>query len=184
MTPEDRQRFPPTTVALKDGWKGVIRPLRATDADALVDFYASIPREDFRFYAPHPLDRANAERNAKNADSPFEVVVVLETPKGKIGGYAWYRWKKETDTESVFGICLRRRHQGLGAGRALMTRLAGIARDLGPPVMTLTVQLANSRAVSLYRQMGFEVVKQDMRAPGASCGFPPEPQYHMELRVR
>lgn len=184
MTPEDQDRFPPETAALEDGRKAVIRPLRTADADALADFYASIPLEDYRFYCPHPLDRANAERNAKNADSPFEVVIVIETPKGKIGGYAWYRWKKDTDAESVFGICLRRDVQRLGGGRALMTRVLEIAWGLGPPVMTLTVQLANPRAVSLYRRMGFEIVKQDMRTPDASCGFQPEPQYHMQRRVR
>ncbi len=83
---------------------------------------------------------------------------------------------------STFGICISRDCQGSGAGRALMTRLLDIAREVGPPIMTLTVQHANPRAVALYRAMGFTPVREQLRE--VKFGFPEEPEYCMERPVR
>ena len=182
MTPDDQRRFPPTCVELKTGEHATIRPLRPDDGERLGDFYDTVPHGDFRFYAPHPLDREHARSNAAEALSPTEVVLVLETPDGGIGGYAWYRWKALGADHSTFGICIRRDYQEKGVGSALMSRLAEVAADVGPPVMHLTVQKANARAVALYRKMGFRAVREGMR--GELLGFPPEPQYWMERRTR
>ena len=130
MTPEHQARFGPLPAALRDGTSATIRPLRETDADALAEFYAAVPPEDNRFYAPHPLDRDHARQNAAAALSPTQVVLVLEPPTGGIGGYAWFRWEEGAD-RSGFGICLRRDFQGSGAGRLLMQRLLEIAPEIG-----------------------------------------------------
>jgi len=47
--------------------------------------------------------------------------------------------------------------------------------------MCLTVQLANPRAVRLYQQMGFRIVRQQMR--NASNIFPAEPEYFMSRKT-
>ncbi|NLC57971.1 MAG: GNAT family N-acetyltransferase [Armatimonadetes bacterium] len=184
MTPETMQQFPAITTVLKDGTQAIIRPLMPEDGEALGDLYESMPREDVRFYFPHQLDRAHALANAAKAFSPLEVVLVLETPAQRVAGYAWYRWTEEDASRSVFGICIGRACQGRGAGRALMTRLAQIAEKVGPPVMTLTVQEANPRAVALYQSMGFSIVRAQIRQEMEGHGFPPEPEYLMERRVR
>ncbi len=176
----DAKKFPPRQVNLKDGRKVRLRFLRTDDGERLADFYARVPREARRFYWPHPLDREHALANAAKAESPLQVVLVMETPDGEIGGYAWYRWKEADAESSTFGICVRPDCQGCGAGRALMQRLLYIADRHGPPVMKLTCQHANARAVELYRRMGFRVVREGMR--GECAGFPPEPQYWMERR--
>jgi len=167
---------------LKDGRRVVVRPLELGDGEALAAFYESVPREDYRFYRPHRLDRQRAMENAANAGSLLEVVLVAQAAAdGRIAGYAWYRWK-EADARSGFGICIRREFQSCGLGGTLMERLMEIARHVGPPVMCLTVQVANERAVALYRKMGFEVVAQQMLA--AKDGFAAEPEYRMERRCR
>jgi ribosomal protein S18 acetylase RimI-like enzyme len=169
--------------ALRNGRKGTMRFLRTADAEQLGDFYASLPPIAARFYWPHPLTRENGEKWAlEQADSPCNVTLVLETPEEEIGGYAWYRWPGEKAEGSVFGICIREDYQGCGAGRALMERLLHIAETIGPPLMTLTCQHANSRAVQLYRKMGFQIVKEGM--VGARREFAAEPQYWMERRCR
>ena len=183
MTPETMERFPPLVVALKNGAEVTIRPLSSDDGEALAAFYAGVPREDVRFYCPHPLDRAHALENAGRALSPYEVVLVLETPSG-ICGYAWYRWKDDAAEKSGFGICVARPYHGAGAGRALMARLLEIARVVGPPVMCLTVQLANTRAVKLYTRMGFRVVREQMLERDPAAEWPSELEYYMEQRVR
>ena len=182
MSPDDQKCFPPIHVELKTGERVTIRPLGTDDAERLGDFYETVPREDFRFYAPHALDREHARANAAKALSPTAVVLVMEAPDGSIGGYAWYRWRVPGVRHSTFGICIRRDYQEKGAGSALMGRLAAVAARVGPRIMHLTVQKANPRAVALYRKMGFEVVREGMR--GEWLGLPPEPQYWMERRTR
>lgn len=182
MVPELITTFPLISVQLKDGSRAAIRPLSDGDGEALAVFYAGVPLDDIRFYCPHPLDREHALCNAAKAYSPTEVVLVLDTAGG-IGGYAWYRWS-EGDALSGFGICISRAFQGQGVGRLLMTRLLEIAETVGPPVMTLTVQRANARAVQLYQSMGFQVVREQIRQHDPALGFPEEPEFYMERRVR
>lgn len=184
MTPEDQAKYPPAQVTLKSGVEVTLRPLGISDAEELGDFYEQVPREDIRFYLPHPLDREHARKNAAKALSPVEVVIVLETPAGEIGGYAWYRWPHETDEKSGLGICVRRDFQGAGAGEELMSRLLEIAKEVGPRIMMLTVQVANKRALGLYKKMGFEVVREGTFAARPALGFAAEPQYYMERNAR
>ena len=65
-----------------------------------------------------------------------------------------------------------------------MTRLAEIARHIGPPVMHLTVQKANARAFALYGKMGFRVIREQTRRATPERGWPEEPEYAMERAVR
>lgn len=184
MTPDAQRQFPAQAVTLKDGAPAIVRPLAETDGPALAALYAAIPPEDERFYCPHPLDREHAFANAARAASPLEVVLVLETDAGRFAGYAWFRWTEAGAATSVFGICLRRAYQGLGAGRLLMARVNEIARAIGPPRMALTVQQANPRAVALYRAMGFVVVREQLRPAKPERGWDAEPEYGMERAVR
>lgn len=188
MTPDDQSRFPAIPVTLRSGVAAVVRPLRLDDGAALGDFYEAVPCEDFRFYCPHELTRARALENAAAALSPHQVVLVLDVG-GAIGGYAWYRWAGPTPQNpapesSTFGICIARPYQNAGAGRLIMRRLLAIAPHVGPPVMALTVQLANPRAVALYQSMGFAVVRQQTRVANSNWGIPSEPEYVMQQRVR
>ena len=183
MTPEQIAACPATAVILRDGSSALIRPLLPDDAEALVTFYAEIPREDLRYYYPHPPVRAHVLAYLENALSALNVSLVLALPDGRIGGLAFYRWPTPEAEESSFGICLARACQGRGAARLLMTHLLAIAREIGPPVMTLTVQLANTRAVTLYTSMGFTVLREQMVAHAPELAYPDEPEYAMELRL-
>ena len=178
MTPADQQRFPPLAIPLRNGPPAVIRPLAEADGAALADFYAGIPAADAFFYGPHPLTREFALRNAAQAGSATEVVLVLEIPDGGIGGYAWYRWQATGEACSLVGICLARACQGAGAGQQLLARLNVIARTVGPPVMRLTVQQSNPKAIELYRKLGFQIIREQLRKDDG------EPEYCMERVCR
>ena len=184
MLPEDKHRFPPVSVRLKDGRAATIRLLDEADANALAEFYEAVPDADYRFYCAHRLDREHARKKAARADTPNFVCLVLQAPEGALGGYAWYDWPQDKPQRSTFGICVRPNYKGVGAGKALMERLLAVAAKYGPPVMGLTVQLANPVAVALYQKMGFRIVKQQMRGPVDGGKFPPEPEYAMERKVR
>jgi ribosomal protein S18 acetylase RimI-like enzyme len=175
--------FPPEETTLKDGRMVILRLIAPDDGEALGDFYDSLPRATWRFYCPPRLTRVDAAQKAALAASPTEVCLVTEDPeRGEIAGYAWYRWKDGASRTSVFGICLREGYRGAGLGQALMARLLEIAESVGPPVMELTVQLSNPRAVALYTKMGFEIVIEQMRPRVGD--FPAEPEYLMERPVR
>lgn len=180
MNQIDQSRFPPSGVTLKNGHQALIRLLQESDENALGDFFESVPHEDYRFYRGRPLTRELAHKTAGEASDPQRVVLILIAPTGEIGGFNWYAWKQGSTT-SVFGICVRRGFQNIGAGAALMERLIEISRVIGPPEMCLTVQLANARAVRLYQQMGFRVVREQMRK--ASNLFPAEPEYFMSMKT-
>lgn len=201
MLPEDQASYPPLTATLKDGRSVRLRLISVADTSALSDFYASLPRETWRFYCPPRLTHEDAVRRAAEAEAPTVVCLVAEEPwSGAIVGYAWYRWRDEgeqpggsglpsgsgllsgTAQSSIFGICLREAYRGTGLGQALIARLLEIARAVGPPVMALTVQLANPRAVALYQKMGFRIVREQMRE--AIGDFVAEPEYAMEQVVR
>lgn len=183
MHPQQRQAFGPITAALKDRSTITLRLLEPTDADALGDFYESVPREDYRHYAPHKLNREQANIKAqKLADSPRFICIVGLDLAGQIIGYAWVDWKKPDDDCCSLGICIRREYQGLGTGAALMTRLLDVVGQAGPARVQLTVNQSNPRAFALYRKMGFQTVREQMRSK--IDGFPPEPEYFMERRSR
>ena len=185
MTPQDRERFSASPAVLADDTRVLIRPLRVSDAQTLGDFYVSVPAQDYRFYRAGPLTRERADTMAATADRADSVVLVLvpvphrrnRQAPAPIGGYAWYRWQ-DGAARSIFGICVGPDFQNLGAGTALMTRLLEIAHEVGPPVMSLTVQKANPRAIGLYRSMGFHIVREQTRP--ASNWFPAEAEYYME----
>ena len=65
-----------------------------------------------------------------------------------------------------------------GLGQTMMTRLLHIAERVGLPVMGLTVQKANRRALALYRKMGFRIVREQVR--GQVEELAPEPEVYME----
>jgi len=168
----------PLRVSLKNGVSVTIRPLRANDGEALGRLYERVTPADRRFYAPHGLTQEMAQQKAARAASPRFLCLVMETADREIGGYAWYSWEKEESREGIFGICIRKDLQGLGAGKALMKRILEIAKEIGPSIMSLTVQLANPRALALYRSMGFKIVRQQLREADG------EPEYYMEKKVR
>lgn len=183
MTPETLALFPPVAATLKNGARARIRALAADDGEALAAVYASLPMDSLRFYGPALHGRERALQVAADAGSPSAVVLVLEVDDG-LGGYAWYSWKNESDDRSHFGICIGASWQSQGAGTALLTRLLTIAKTVGPPVMSLTVQLANTRAVKLYTRLGFRIVREQLCHRPPDSPWEPEPEYYMELRVR
>lgn len=168
----------PVTLTARDGTQRLIRHLRTDDGPALARFYEAIPAEDQHGYCPHPLDREHALDKAARADDANFVCLVVETPNGEIGGYAWYRWKQEDAQRSSFGICMRRDHQGLGLGRRIMETIIAAAEIYGPPVMSLTVQPeTNPGAYKLYSSLGFQYQRQEIRKKYGDLN------YHMSLRL-
>lgn len=183
MNPAQMHLAPPVAVTMRDGSILTQRLVNEHDAAGIADFYASIPREDSRFYmGPTELSQIRAETDARESTHPFVVTLVLETAEGKIAGFSFFRWDEENSPVSTFGICIRRGYQGIGAGEAQINRIAAIAEHVGPDIMSLTVQKANLRAQKLYLKSGFQIVREQII--GERDGFEAEPEYYMERSVR
>jgi len=169
--------FPRERTTLRDGEVAMVRPLAESDGGGLADLYATLRPIDRRFYFPHPLTREEAMKTAARAASPAFVCLVLERDDGSLAGYAWFLWEADAD-RSVFGICVRPEMQEHGVGKALMRAIGRVAERVGPPVMTLTVQKANTRALALYRTMGFREVRDQLSSLRG------EPEFYMERETR
>jgi ribosomal protein S18 acetylase RimI-like enzyme len=169
--------FPDERVTLRDRTGATIRPLDAADGEALADLYASLRPVDKRFYFPHPLTREEALKTAARATSPDFACLVVECGDGSLAGYAWFQWEPGAE-RSVFGICVRPEMQERGVGGALLAVINRLAERVGPGVMSLTVQKANTRALALYRKMGFSEVRDQSSALNG------EPEFYMERQTR
>ena len=179
MTPEDQKRYAPERVWVSNGMEALIRFLCPLDDAEMREFYNAVPSEDKRFY---PATLEELDKKLAECEKPNAVHLVITTAQGLIFGHAYYRWDGDDSEKSTFGICIRPGYQGIGAGKALMNRLLDISREIGPPVMCLTVQKANERAFEMYKKMGFRVIRE--QTVGERFGFPAEPEYYMERVLR
>jgi GNAT superfamily N-acetyltransferase len=94
---------------------------------------------------------------------PGDVGFVAEDASGRLGGAAWYR--PFTTVRHGYGFVspdvpevsmgLQRSWRGLGLGRRLLESLHAVALDAGVPRLSLSVEVANRRAVRLYERFGY-----------------------------
>ena len=183
MNPEQMHFAPPKSAVMRDGRVLTQRLITDHDTEALADFYASVPRDDSRFYMrPSMLNAERAQADTSECSHPNVVAIVLENDQKQIVGFSWYRWENQDSPTSTFGICIRRGYQGIGAGEAQLRRILEIAENVGPDMMCLTVQKANTRAQRLYMKCGFEIIREQMI--GERDGFDAEPEFYMEQRIR
>ncbi len=175
-------RVAPTQVQLDNGRAVTVRPITTDDGEALSELYERIAPTPDRTPDRLAENREEAMRRAAFAFDPFSVCLVMVGDDDDIVGYAYYKWRNENSQTGGFGICARNDYREVGAGRVLMDRLLGVARNMGPEYMRLAVPKRNDAAVKLYRRMGFHVVSEGMR-PTAET-FTAEPHYWMERAVR
>ena len=78
---------------------------------------------------------------------------------GKVAGTAGIEAvgkKYKVKHRAEFGISVLREYWGLGLGKALTQACIQCARDAGYVQLELNVVAGNDRAISMYRDMGFE----------------------------
>lgn len=123
-------------------------------------------REPFEFVVAHP----EIARYVDGFGLPGDGAVVAELmSSGEPIGAAWYRLFPEdvpgygfvSATIPEVAVAVEAFHRGRGIGRALMESLIGIARDSGVPALSLSVEIANLRAVALYQHLGFRTIDGD-----------------------
>ncbi len=141
-------------VLLRDGRPAHLRPIRADDADGLVEFHKSLSPETiyYRFFAPYPeLSERDIERFTQ-VDYLDRVALVI-TQSGLIIGVG--RYDRISDHEAEIAFTVRDDHQGRGIGSVLLEHLAAIARENDITTFYAEVLPDNRRMINTFAEAGY-----------------------------
>jgi len=105
-----------------------------------------------KFFHPHPLTAEEAPKRAAYHGRDFYGVFMEGTA---VVGYGMLRGWDEGYQVPSLGIVIDPAAQGRGYGRLLMESLHATARQRGASRIRLKVYPDNTRAVALYRSMGY-----------------------------
>lgn len=141
-------------VLLRDGRPAHLRPIRADDADGLVEFHKSLSPETiyYRFFAPYPeLSERDVDRFTQ-VDYADRVGLVI-TQSGEIIGIG--RYDRISDHEAEIAFTVRDDYQGRGIGSVLLEHLAAVARENGISMFYAEVLPDNRRMINTFAEAGY-----------------------------
>jgi acetyltransferase len=146
-------------VALKDGSKLLLRPIRPSDAPLLIDLFNKLsPRSIYmRFLSPlRQLPEGWARRLATvDYVKDFALVGVIEEGPGEalvaVGRYASDPEKGRAE----LAVVVRDDWQGRGLGRLVLARVIEIARGNGIRRFDAVVDHENSIVMGIIDQLGY-----------------------------
>lgn len=149
---------------LRDGTAITLRPIRAEDEPAMIEFHRHLSERSVyqRFFAAIPLaERAAHQRLARLcfADYDREITLVAEhTAHGHREILAAGRLiKAHARPDAEFGLLVADAWQGRGLGTLLLGRLVEIARAEKLRTLSGVVLAANTRMLQLCHDLGFQV---------------------------
>ena len=141
-------------VVLRDGRTCHIRPIRATDREALEEFHQTLSEDTLYmryFTASQELMARDIER-LLNADHR-EHVALLALAGGAVIGLGAYDSVGRAEGEIAFTI--RDDHQGRGLGSVLLEHLAAIARENGIHRFRAEVLSGNKKMLATFAAAGY-----------------------------
>ncbi len=151
----------PEARTTKDGRTFIIREMRLSDAESILDLMKSLAEE--RIYLLREADEipesVEEERQLLKMYQEKNRRMLVAVMDGKIVGTADCRLgniRKSRHTAS-FGIAVRKEYRGIGIGRALLETIISWAVEKGAKKLWLSVFSTNKTAISLYKKLGFEV---------------------------
>lgn len=156
------------TLRLRDGRSVLLRPAHHGDAEALQRFFAALsPRSRLlRFHgAINRLPDTAARMLSTQVAARHVALVALADDGGgtpQLRAEARYAIDEPGSGTAEFGVAVADDWQGLGLGRALLTRLAVHARAMGLHTLTGQVLPGNEPMLGLMQALGAE-----LRAEGA-----------------
>lgn len=77
-----------------------------------------------------------------------------------IHGYAMIFFRKNSARARIYSIAILKSHEGLGLGKLLMRHIEMSAKKQKARSLSLEVKQTNRRAIQLYRNMGFHIIKE------------------------
>jgi GNAT superfamily N-acetyltransferase len=163
---------PPAADAPPAGAVSIVRATTADEPALRIALYEAVCWRETS--SPGPVEDVLADPAVRlyleDWGRPGDVGFVAADAFGRRGGAAWYRLFTthrhgygfvSPDVPEV-SMGLQRSWRGLGLGRRLLESLHAVALDAGVPRLSLSVEVANRRAVRLYKRFGY--------VPGGSIG--------------
>ncbi len=146
-----------THAVLKDGSTVEIRPIKASDREALAEFHGRQSKESiyFRFfrYRPELTDKELDYFTTVDYRDRMAFVAVLGSKLVAVARYE--KWKDRPAAEVAFFV--DDDHHGLGLATLMLEFLAAAGRDRELAGFTATVLPENYRMLAVFRSAGFEV---------------------------
>lgn len=145
---------PPKRLRLRDGRSVVVRPIRQSDADGLLQFNARLSPETRRsrfFTAGNTKRRVDAERLAA-ASGKHDCVLVATDPAWSREHIVAVAQLADYGDGVEAALVVADEYQGVGLGSELFRRLLDAGHDRGVGRVEATVLSGNGRILSILRQ--------------------------------
>lgn len=171
--PRRKTAIPRVNFRLKDGREGLIRAARLSDAAGLHECRRAVHRVGEGVLrtvselgrTPKEFLRTRMGERLKVARAGRRGALLICEVDGRIVGEGFIRRMAPSRVRHVahLGLAVHPQYQGLGVGRALMSAMIGWARSVrsGPDGPVLRVDLdvfaVNTRAIRLYKSLGFRI---------------------------
>ncbi len=144
----------------KDGRDILVRPAEIRDAPALNKIYADTIAE--RKYLPELFVSLSLDEWREwlaKVNQNREVILVAEVDKQVVGHVSLQPEEWQTSQHvCILGIIVKKGFRNIGIGKALILAAIDAALIVGYKKITLSVFANNSRAIALYKKIGFEQV--------------------------
>ncbi len=146
-------------VVVADGGTVHLRPIRPSDADAIVAFHAGLSTRTryLRYFSAYPRIPERDLRRFTTVDHAGRVALVAELA-GEIVAVGRYERLDVTD-EAEVAFVVADAHQGRGIGSVLLEHLGAAARERGIKRFQAVVLAENSGMMRVFRDAGYEITR-------------------------
>ena len=148
-------------ITIKNGQKCIIRNGTFEDGPEVSTFFATTHGEtDFLLSYPEESTRddekqSNYLKKTTESDREIELLAIVD---GKVVGMAGFNAigsKYKVRHRAEFGITVSKNYWGQGIGKAIMNACIECAKEAGYIQLELDVVADNTRAIELYKKLGF-----------------------------
>ena len=149
-------------ITLKNGKTALLRNGEAADGDAVFIVFNQIHAEtDFLLTYPDensfdPEQEAAFLHEKTDSQNEIEILAIVDDKIVGTAGISAIGTKVKIRHRAEFGISILREYWGLGLGKALTKACIQCAKDAGYTQLELNVVAENTKAISLYKKLGFE----------------------------
>ncbi len=145
-------------VLLTDGGTARLRPIRPSDAQKLIEFYARVSPESkyMRFFAPYPRLSDRDVKRFTHVDYVDRMAFILTLGDDLI---AVGRYDRAEEDQAEVAFLIEDAHQGRGIAQLLLEHLAQAARERGITGFIAEVLPENRRMAQVFFDAGYRVKK-------------------------
>lgn len=134
---------------------GLVRPHHHTDVDGVVEMYLGLDPEDRTMGLPPATENRLRQWLSRFTDDGWSLIAIADST---VVGHTGVTPGDASAPHLV--VFVADEAQGRGIGSELIRQLVAHAADRGHEALTLTVEADNDAAVTVYGNVGFDVIEQ------------------------